>query len=126
MNCVFDSDVLIDFFKFRRPALDLIKSINTSGRIVISTVTITELRSGWTVDEAEIFIPQLYDLCLIKPVTIEIAEQAGIWRKKFSTKGLTLNTVDTIIAATAYLNDYYLATNNRKDYPMPELQIYKG
>jgi len=61
----------------------------------------------------------------VVPVSREIAEQAGIWRQEYKTKGVTLGTVDTVIAATAYLNDYPLLTNNVKDYPMPELTLYK-
>jgi predicted nucleic acid-binding protein len=37
----------------------------------------------------------------------------------------TLVLGHTVIAATAYLNDYSLVTNNAKDYPMPELKLYK-
>ena len=37
----------------------------------------------------------------------------------------SLGTPDTVIAATAYLHDYPLLTNNTKDYPMPELTLYK-
>jgi predicted nucleic acid-binding protein len=59
------------------------------------------------------------------PVTKEIAEQAGIWRQEYKSKGKQLGTPDTVIAATAYLHDYSLVTNNTKDYPMPELKLYK-
>jgi predicted nucleic acid-binding protein len=59
------------------------------------------------------------------PVAKEIAEQAGIWRQEYKSQGLTLGTPDTVIAATAYLHDYSLVTNNAKDYPMPELKLYK-
>jgi len=61
----------------------------------------------------------------VVPVSREIAEQAGIWREEYKNKGLSLGTVDRVIAATAYLNDYPLLTNNVRDYPMPELTLYK-
>ena len=41
-------------------------------------------------------------------------------------KGIQLETVDALIAATAYLHDFCLVTKNTKDYPMPELRLYDG
>ena len=55
----------------------------------------------------------------------EIAEQAGIWRQEYKSKGQSLGTPDTVIAATAYLSDFLLVTNNVKDYPMPELKLLR-
>src|SRR5205823_7330162 len=93
--------------------------------LALSTLTITELRSGWTKEQANWLLPRLYALCAVVPVTKEIAEQAGIWRQEYKSRGQQLGTPDTVIAATAYLNDYSLVTNNAKDYPMPELKLYK-
>jgi predicted nucleic acid-binding protein len=93
--------------------------------IALSTLTIMELRSGWTKEQATWLLPRLYALCSIMPVTKEIAEQAGIWRQEYKSKGQQLGTPDTVIAATAYLSDFLLVTNNAKDYPMPELKLYK-
>jgi predicted nucleic acid-binding protein len=59
------------------------------------------------------------------PVSKEIAEQAGKWRQEYKGRGQSLGTPDTVIAATAYLADSPLVTNNAKDYPMPELKLYK-
>jgi predicted nucleic acid-binding protein len=36
-----------------------------------------------------------------------------------------LGTPDTVIATTAYLNNYPLLTNNTKHYSMPELALHK-
>ena len=47
-------------------------------------------------------------------MTKEIAEQAGKWRWEYKSKGLSLGTPDTVIAATAYLHAYPLLTNNAK------------
>ena len=92
---------------------------------MLSTLTITELRSGWTSKEADYLLPRLYALCAVVPVTKEIAQQAGMWRQEYKSKGFSLGTPDTVIAATAYVNNYPLLTNNTKHYPMPELALYK-
>jgi predicted nucleic acid-binding protein len=126
MTYLVDTDVLIDFFKHTEPALGLITKLSEDSTLALSTLTITELRSGWTRKEADFLLPRLYALCAVLPVTKEIAQQAGVWRQEYKSKGLTLGTPDTVIAATAYLHNYPLLTNNTKDYPMPELTLYKN
>jgi predicted nucleic acid-binding protein len=121
MTYLIDTDVMIDFFKHKDPDKSPIVSLSKQGTIALSALTITELRSGWTNKQADFLMPRLYALCSVVPVSREIAEQAGIWRGEYKNKGLSLATVDTVIAATAYLNNYPLLTNNVKDYPMPEL-----
>ena len=125
MTYLIDTDVLIDLFQHKDPAKILIARLSEHALLAISTLTITELRSGWTSEQATWLLPRLYALCAVVPVTKETAEQAGIWRQEYKSHGQQLGTPDTVIAATAYLNDYSLVTNNIKDYPMPELKLYK-
>ena len=125
MTYLIDTDVLIDFFKHKTSAKILIADLSEQAPLAISTLTITELRSGWTKEQADFLLPRLYALCSVVPVTKEIAEQAGIWRQEYKSRGLSLGTPDTVIAATAYLYNYSLVTSNAKDYPMPELKLYK-
>src|SRR2546421_1109916 len=125
MTYLVDTDVLIDFFKHTEPATGLITTLSEDASLALSTLTITELRSGWTNKDADYLLPRLYALCAVVPVTKEIAEHAGKWRQEYKSKGVSLGTPDTVIAATAYLNNYPLLTNNTKHYPMPELTLYK-
>jgi predicted nucleic acid-binding protein len=125
MTYLIDTDVLIDFFKHKTYAKILIADLSKHATLAISTLTITELRSGWTSEQADFLLPRLYALCSVVPVTKEIAEHAGIWRQEYKSHGLSLGTPDTVIAATAYLYNYSLVTSNAKDYPMPELKLYK-
>ena len=125
MTYLIDTDVLINFFKHKNPAKILIAGLSEQATLAISTLTITELRSGWTKEQADFLLPRLYALCSVVPVTKEIAEQAGIWRQEYKSRGLSLGTPDTVIAATSYLSNFPLVTNNAKDYPMPELKLYK-
>ena len=125
MTYLIDTDVMIDFFKHKDPDKSPIVSLSKQGTLALSALTITELRSGWTPKQADFLMPRLSALCAIVPVSREIAEQAGMWRQEYKNNGLSLGTVDTVIAATAYLHDYSLLTNNVKDYPMPELTLYK-
>jgi len=125
MTYLVDTDVLVDFFKHKEPAKALIAKLSRTTTLALSTLTITELRSGWTSEQADFLLPRLYALCTVVPVTKAIAEQAGKWRQEYKSKGVSLGTPDTVIAATAYLHDSPLLTNNAKDYPMPELTLYK-
>src|SRR5213080_558518 len=105
MTYLIDTDVLIDFFKHKDSAKSLIARLSNHATLALSTLTITELRSGWTKDQANWLLPRLYALCSVVPVTKEIAEQAGIWRQEYKSKGHNLGTPYTVIAATAYLHD---------------------
>ena len=120
-----DTDVLIDFFKLRDPAKALIQRLSSTSLLALSALTVTELRSGWTQEQAERLLPQLYALCSVEPVSKEIAQQARVWRQEYKAKGLQLGTPDTVIAATAHLSGFCLLTNNVKHYPMPELALYQ-
>jgi tRNA(fMet)-specific endonuclease VapC len=124
MTYLIDTDVMVDFFKQKKPAQDLIKTLTTTGNLALSTLTVAELRSGWTKEQAEYLLPRVFALCDILPVTREIAEEAGAWRQEYKRKGISLGTVDTVIAATAYRQGLTLVTNNTKDYPMPELRLF--
>lgn len=119
-----DSDVLADFFQKRPYALQLIEKLSQAGNLAVSLLTVSELRAGWTNDQAAFFLPQLYDLTKAFGLTESIAELAGLLRYAYKTKGVSLPTVDTLIAATALINGQTLVTRNIKDYPMPELRLY--
>lgn len=58
-------------------------------------------------------------------MTAEIARRAGLLRNEWkTTKGQTLPLDDMLIAATAIVNGLVLLTDNRKHFPMPELNLY--
>ncbi len=55
-------------------------------------------------------------------VTTEIARYAGLLKKRVAGQGETLSLADTLIGATAIVYRITLVTDNRKDFPMPEIQ----
>lgn len=120
-----DTDVLIDFFKKKQQAVALIGQLIIVGNIAISVITATELRSGWTEKESSIYLPKLYDLAKVIPVTKDIAEHAGAYRQIYRTRGQKIPTIDSLIASTAILHSYCLVTRNIKHYPMQELELYQ-
>lgn len=125
MMYLFDSDILMDFFKKKEYATQLIKDLtNKKGKLAISTLSVAELRSGWTKEQAEHLLPKLYDLVRVFMVDKAVAELAGQFRQEYKIQGITLPVVDTLIAATAILERCQLVTRNKKDYPMSEIKLY--
>lgn len=125
MNFILDTDIVISYFNRNEPTVVLVEDmLQKATTVAISTLTITEVRTGWTQEKAALYMPKLYDLFTLEPVTQEIAELAGVWRHDYHSKGKPLSTPDTIIAATAHLRTFSLVTKNTKDYPMPELKLY--
>ncbi len=58
------------------------------------------------------------------PITFSVAELAGTLKISYRKKGVTLSLTDAIIAAVAIHNQLTLITDNTKDFPMKELQLY--
>ena len=121
---IFDTDVLVDFFHDQKYARDLIGEVIVKGEIYMSILSVAELRAGFTSQQAQLFLPRLYKMAAIVYVSVEIAELAGKFRFEYGSKGKSLSTVDSLIAATAIIEDYQLVTRNKKDFPMPQLKLY--
>jgi predicted nucleic acid-binding protein len=47
-----------------------------------------------------------------------------VLKNEWSRKGRTLAIADVLIAATALAHKLVLMTDNRKDFPMPQLVLY--
>jgi len=120
-----DSDVLIDFFKKRQEAVSLIEQLSEVGTCIISVISVAELRSGWNKEEASMYLPCLYNIFEVVELSKNVAELAGEYRQKYSKKGTALPTIDSLIAATAIVNEYSLVSRNKKHYPMSELNLYQ-
>lgn len=121
---VFDTDVLINFFNKRKTELDLVaKFIQENRQLTISALSLTELLTGWTDEQAARHMPKLKDGFHIQGVSVEIASLAGKLRRDYKTNGRLLPTIDTLIAATALSLNATLVTNNTKDFPMPDLKL---
>ena len=92
----------------------------------MSIVSVMEICAGWSEEQRRKYLPELYNLFDIEPITPAIAERAGALRyegkhqKKRKPKPL-----DALIAATAIEHDYRLVTNNRQDFIMPGLELYR-
>jgi hypothetical protein len=57
-------------------------------------------------------------------MTAAIARRAGSLKSAWAQKGKTLSLADMIVAATVLEHGLALMTDNRKDFPLPELNFY--
>ena len=58
-------------------------------------------------------------------VTWEIARRAGLFRRDFQKRGITLSLADVTIAAVAIANDLTLMSDNVGHFPMKDLNLYR-
>lgn len=121
---VIDSDILIDHLRGFRPAgifLNLFYEKSLKG--LISTITVIELLAGKSAAEEvrRVKIEKLFSIFKTVDVTFAIAEKAAEIRRKYS-----VNSIDSIIAATALSFNCKLVTCNVNHYMMiDELVLWK-
>lgn len=110
-----DTDLLVDYLRGHEKAVAFIKA--RMERVVLSVVVIAELYSGIRKTEEKEAIDALIEVCPIIPVSLELAKQAGRFRREYQ-KSHGIGLMDALIAATATAGDAELKTLNVKHYPM--------
>jgi predicted nucleic acid-binding protein len=118
-----DTSVIFDHFNGRHGRSEFLDNLIEQGHILACCpVNITEVYAGLRPGE-ETKTKAFLDSLEYLPVTPAIARQAGLLRRDWQKKGQTLSYTDVTIAAVAMSNRAPLLTDNRKLFPMPELQI---
>ena len=119
-----DSSVIIDVLNGKRGRHLLLEELLRHGNLLACcSVNVTEVYAGMKPPEAtltEEFLRSLeyYD------VTWEIARRAGLLRRDYTRRGITLALGDATIAAVALTHRLPLLTDNVRHYPMKELELY--
>ncbi len=122
--CLLDSNVIIDAINDREGRAQFLEELIDVGMLLACCpINITEIHMGMRPHEAEKTEKFLASLEFY-PVTFEIAKLAGALYREYRLKGVTLALPDLTIAAVAIANKLQLATDNPKDFPMPELRLY--
>jgi predicted nucleic acid-binding protein len=117
---VLDTDILIDVLRGRESARSFLNDAADRFVPCCSVISVAELHVGMRPEE-EADTRAFLDGLVILPVTQEIAEVAGHFKKSSTSRRLEL--ADCLIAATAFVEGATLATGNVKDYPMRELTV---
>ena len=119
-----DTSVMIDALNRKRNRWQLLASLVETGEtLACSAVTVVEIYAGLRPRESaatQIFLEGLEHYNL----DWELARYAGLLKNEWSRKGRTLAIADVLIAATALAHKLVLMTDNRKDFPMPQLVLY--
>jgi predicted nucleic acid-binding protein len=124
MKLLLDTTVLIDVIRRRNQRREFVAELARAGHLLsTSMLNVAEMyagiRPGEESDvEALIAGLQLYEL------SGRGARLAGEMKNLWSKKGRTLTLADAIVAAVAIEQECQLLTDNRKDFPMPEIRLY--
>lgn len=118
-----DTSVILDHLNGRAGRTASLGQLLDQGNLLACCpVNLTEVYAGLRPGEEERTKAFLDSLDFL-PVTAEIAIRAGLLRRDWRQKGQTLSFSDVTIAAVAIANRTPLLTDNRKHFPMPELDL---
>jgi|SRR5579872_85357 predicted nucleic acid-binding protein len=124
MRLLLDTSVLIDVLRSRRNRRSWLAELVRAGHsLETSALNIAEVYAGMRPEE-ENATREFLGALRTHPITVSAAEKAGRLKNQWSRKGRTVALADTIVAATAIEQGCELITDNRKDFPMPELRLY--
>jgi len=124
MQLLLDTSVLIYALRLRHGRRELLAELVQAGHTLATTaLNVAEVYAGMLPNEARrtealLGVLDCYDL------TGSSGRQAGALKQQWSRKGRTLALADTIVAAIALERSCTLMTDNLKDFPMEELDIF--
>jgi predicted nucleic acid-binding protein len=112
-----DSDVLIAHLRGLEEARHWLMETRRDGPLAISVVSIAELAGGMrSAERREVW--RLLASFRAEPVTEVIARRAGDFGRQFRRSHSGIGLGDYLIAATADVKGYRLATLNVRHFPM--------
>ena len=111
-----DTDVAIDYLRGDAAIQLLLNRLWHEGTAALSVLSVYELTSGMR-DREQTATMNFIAACTVCDVSPEIAVRGGDLYRKYRARGLTLAPLDCLIAATALVNGYKVATRNLKHYP---------
>lgn len=111
-----DTDIAIDYLRGDQAVLPLMQQLWQEEAAALSVLSIYELTAGMRDKEKNATL-HFIDACTIINLTRPISIKAGELYRKFRAKGITLAPVDCLIAATALVSGFKIATRNVRHYP---------
>lgn len=115
-----DTDILIDYLRGLPAAITFLESHMDEG--LISAVSVAELYQGVREGEERTKLSRMISAFVVLPLTQEIAETAGLYRRDYRAR-TGCGLADCMIAATASAHRVALASLNAKHFTMLESVI---
>ncbi|MGD0129748.1 MAG: type II toxin-antitoxin system VapC family toxin [Terriglobia bacterium] len=123
MTVLLDTTVIIDALRGRMDRHNLLLKLSENGCILACcAINVAEVYAGVRPDEERDTLKFFQGLECIE-IDWEVALRTGALKNEWARKGRTIDLPDVIIAAVALAFDLTLATDNRKDFPMPDLRF---
>jgi len=117
-----DTTVLVDVLR-GRSATERLRELRAAGDTPwVCAVNAEEIARGLRTGEEPAARRLLTGLRTL-PLAEAEGWQAGVWRRDYAARGLTLSQADCLIAAAALSLGGRLATGNPRHFPMPELAV---
>jgi toxin FitB len=121
-----DTNILSELVKIN-PDANVLSWLGTVQRLTTSAVTIEEAHFGlaWQPNSRKLllFNSIIQNLHAVYPITVSIAQRAGVLRGQFQAQGIVRNAPDMLIAATAQEHQLILATRNVRDFLACGVQV---
>jgi predicted nucleic acid-binding protein len=111
-----DTDIAIDYLRGDSAIMPLVNRLWREGQAALSVLSVYELTAGMR-DREKSATMNFIAACVLVDVTAGISAKGGELYRKYRAKGITLAPIDCLIAATALVEGYKVATRNIKHYP---------
>jgi len=119
-----DTSVIIDTINGKRNRQQLLTELLQQGHLLACCpINVTEVYVGLRPTE-ESRTQEFLESLKYYPILWQIARLAGLLKRDYSKKGITLATTDVTIASVALYHQLTLMTDNLKHYPMKDLSLY--
>jgi len=125
VKILLDTSVLIDTLRRRNGRREALAAlVRAHESLATTSLNIAELYAGMRPGE-EASTEALLDGLECLDLTGSAARLGGKLKYQWSKRGQTVSLADALIAAIALEARCVLLTDNRKDFPMPELHLYE-
>jgi predicted nucleic acid-binding protein len=124
MKLLLDTSILIDVLRRKKQRNEWLAELVRNGHtLATTTLNIAEIYAGMRPAE-ETRTEALLGGLQVHELNGTSARLAGQFKNTWARKGHTLSLADAIVAAIAIERGCALLTDNRKDFPMTEVQLY--
>ena len=117
-----DTNVLIYALAGKAPYSSLLRKWIEGKLLTLSAIVVAEFLSGATKEE-EIAFRNILENFEVLPVDSIVAQVGATYRKEFNSKEKKVWLSDCLVAATCKVFGVTLATFDKKDYPMKDIEI---